>query len=141
MPVLKNYLIPIDFSKNSEIALRHALKIARASKGKLLLVHVIIHPNVPVPLRSSYEEILEKGANLEMAKLVRRNRLRPREYRIILLWGSEAAELLAEQARKSRATMIIMGSHGRTGLQHLILGSIAEKTLRYAHCPVLIVKE
>ncbi|HXV79940.1 MAG TPA: universal stress protein [Candidatus Binatia bacterium] len=141
MPVSKTYLVPIDFSKHSELALGHALELARANGGKLLLVHVILNPNVPVPLRRSYEEIVEKGVNLEMEKLVRCYRLKPGEYRVVLLWGSDAAEVVAEQARKSRASMIIMGSHGRTGLQHLILGSVAEKTLRYAHCPVLIVKK
>lgn len=141
MPVSKTYLVPIDYSKHSELALGKALELARANGGKLLLVHVILNPNVPVPLRRSYEEIVEKGANLEMDKLVRRHRLKPEEYRVVLLWGSDAAGLIAEQARKSRASMIIMGSHGRTGLQHLLLGSVAEKTLRYAHCPVLIVKK
>jgi nucleotide-binding universal stress UspA family protein len=141
MPVSKTYLVPIDFSEHSEAALRHALELARTNKAKLLLVHVIIEPNVPVPLRRSYEEILEKGAKVEMEKLIRRNRLRAGEYRVIILWGRDAAELLAEQARKSRASMIIMGSHGRTGLKHLLLGSVAEKTLRYAQCPVLVVKK
>jgi nucleotide-binding universal stress UspA family protein len=140
MTVAKTYLVPIDFSGHSGAALRHALELARSNKAKLLLVHVIIEPNVPVPLRRSYEEILKKGAQLEMEKLIRRNKLRTDEYRVMILWGREAAEILAQQARKSRASMIIMGSHGRTGLKHLLLGSVAEKTLRYAQCPVLVVK-
>jgi nucleotide-binding universal stress UspA family protein len=48
--------------------------------------------------------------------------------------------VIVNQAKKARAAMIIMGSHGRTGLKRLVVGSVAERTLRYARCPVLIVK-
>jgi nucleotide-binding universal stress UspA family protein len=59
---------------------------------------------------------------------------------LIVARGVNFAEIIAQQARKLRATMIIMGSHGRTGLQRFLIGSVAERTLRYARCPVLIVK-
>jgi nucleotide-binding universal stress UspA family protein len=55
--------------------------------------------------------------------------------------GVNPAEVIARQAKKLHASMIIMGSHGRTGLQRLLLGSVAERTLRLAGCPVLIVKK
>ena len=51
-----------------------------------------------------------------------------------------SADIIARQAKKLRVAMIVMGSHGRTGLQRLLLGSVAERTLRYTDCPVLIVK-
>jgi len=59
----------------------------------------------------------------------------------MLIRGVDPGRMIADLARRSRASMIIMGSHGRTGLQRLMLGSIAERTLRYAKCPVLIVKK
>ncbi len=59
----------------------------------------------------------------------------------MLIRGVYPGGMIADLARRSRASMIIMGSHGRTGLQRLMLGSIAERTLRYAKCPVLIVKK
>jgi nucleotide-binding universal stress UspA family protein len=55
--------------------------------------------------------------------------------------GTNFADVIAKQAKKLRAAMIVMGSHGRTGLQRFLLGSVAERTLRYADCPVLIVKK
>lgn len=67
--------------------------------------------------------------------------LKPAEYRCTILLAEDTARAIARQARKSRAAMIIMASHGRTGLQRLLLGSVAERTLRYAECPVLIVKK
>jgi nucleotide-binding universal stress UspA family protein len=58
----------------------------------------------------------------------------------VILRGNNAAQLISEQAKKSRVAMIIMGSQGLKGMPRLILGSVAEQTLRYASCPVLIVK-
>lgn len=143
MAASKAYLVPIDFSKGSEIALRHAMTLAREGKGRLLLVHVI-SMTLAFPLEDpllDYYENLEKDARDGMDKLARRMKLKPGNYRSILIRGADAARTIADQAKKSRATMIIMGSHGRTGLQRLMLGSVAERTLRYADCPVLIVKK
>jgi nucleotide-binding universal stress UspA family protein len=54
--------------------------------------------------------------------------------------GTDFGSVIARQAKRLRVSMIIMGSHGRTGLHRFLLGSVAERTLRYASCPVLIVK-
>ncbi|OGQ54809.1 MAG: hypothetical protein A2W66_12895 [Deltaproteobacteria bacterium RIFCSPLOWO2_02_56_12] len=70
-----------------------------------------------------------------------RKHLKPGQCRSMLIRGVDPGRTIADLARRSRASMIIMGSHGRTGLQRLMLGSIAERTLRYAKCPVLIVKK
>jgi nucleotide-binding universal stress UspA family protein len=139
----KTYLVPVDFSKGSEIALDHAIKMAKENRGKLLLVHVI-STNFPYPMDAGYSnifDILEKNARDSMRALVRRKRLKPGQCRSVLMLGISPAEVIAALAKKSRAAMIIMGSHGRTGFQRLVLGSVAERTLRYAHCPVLIVKK
>ncbi len=143
MPASKIYLVPVDFSKGSEFALNHAIKLAGASKGKLLLVHVLsLTFAFPVEVGfSDIFDILEKDAQEKMRKLIRRKHLKPGQCRSILIRGVDPGRMIADLARRSRASMIIMGSHGRTGLQRLMLGSIAERTLRYAKCPVLIVKK
>jgi len=137
----KTYLVPVDFSRGSEIALRHAVKLARENNGRLLLVHVV--PTIAVyPAEGSffdYYGLLEKDAREGFKRLARRLKLG--KYRAVLTRGEDTARTIANQAKKSRASMIIMGSHGRTGLQRLMLGSVAERTLRYAQCPVLIVKK
>jgi nucleotide-binding universal stress UspA family protein len=76
----------------------------------------------------------------QMKRLVKRKKLKPAECRVLILKGGDPATMIANQARRSRVSMIVMGSHGRTGFKRLILGSVAERTLRYASCPVLIVK-
>jgi nucleotide-binding universal stress UspA family protein len=128
----KTYLVPVDFSQGSEIALKHAMKLAREKKGKLLLVHI-----VPLVVHLATVASFLRG---EMEAVAKRLGLNQTEYRLLVLEKPEAARAIAHLAKKSRAAMIIMGSHGRTGFQRFVLGSVAERTLRYAECPVLIVK-
>ncbi len=142
MATTKNILVPIDFSKLSQAALNHAVGLARELRAKLLLVHVITAPatTVPLPLRAQYYSELEREAVRSIESLLQRKKVKTKDYRLIILQGGDAARLITQQATKSRSSMIVMGSQGRTGLRRLILGSVAEKTLRYARCPVLIVK-
>jgi nucleotide-binding universal stress UspA family protein len=129
----KTYLVPVDFSKGSEIALRHAMKLARENNGKLLLVHI-----VPLVVQFATVAGFARG---ELEALARRLRLKPTEYRLLVLERDNAARAIADGAKRFHAAMIVMGSHGRTGFQRFMLGSVAERTLRYAECPVLIVKK
>lgn len=143
MSTSKTYLVPLDFSPSSKIALDHAARLARKNNGKLLFVHVITDSAsmVPFPFRPQYYKELEKEARQKFEKLRRSRKLAKGRYRCIILKGRNPARLIAGQAKRSRAAMIIMGSHGRTGLKRVVLGSVAERTLRYAKCPVLIVKK
>lgn len=147
MPSSKTYLVPVDFSQTSEAALNYAIGMARRKGGKLLLLHVISDSSV---MMSAYgggsaeimlelQRSMEESAGKEMRRLVARKRLRPGQYRSVVSRGSPA-QIIVREAKKARAQMIIMGSHGRTGLQRLMIGSVAEQALRYAQCPVLIVK-
>jgi nucleotide-binding universal stress UspA family protein len=83
---------------------------------------------------------MEREARANFAKLLKRKRLQPKDCELVVKRGMDFADIIARQAKKLRASMIVMGSHGRTGLRRFLLGSVAERTLRYAHCPVLIVK-
>ena len=147
MASAKTYLVPVDFSKTSEAALTYAIRLAKQSKGKLLLLHVIsdsalmvsAHEGGTADMVLELQRAMEESAAAGMTRLISRKRLRPGRYRSLILRGGPA-QVIARQAKKSRAAMIVMGSHGRTGLKRLMLGSVAEQTLRYAECPVLIVK-
>jgi len=143
MPSPRKYLVPVDFSKGSEAALSHAIGLAREDKARLILMHVI--PAAMVYPREStnfdFYALLARDARENIARLAKRHKLKPGDYRLVLLRGVDTADVIARQARKLRVSMIVMGSHGRTGLQRLLMGSVAERTLRYARCPVLIVKK
>lgn len=121
----------------------HALKMAKENQAKLTLLHVIpaamVYPSEGT--RFDFYGLLERDAREHFAGLAKRKKLNPGDYRLVLTRGVNIAEIIARQAKKLKAAMIIMGSHGRTGLQRFFLGSVAERTLRYAECPVLIVKK
>ena len=139
----QKYLVPIDFSKGSEIALDYAIAMARQNKARLTLLHVVSaasgYPSEA--MRFDLYSLMERDARQDLAQLMKRKKLSLDAAQVLLMRGVNPAEIIARQAKKLHASMIIMGSHGRTGLQRLLLGSVAEKTLRLAGCPVLIVKK
>jgi nucleotide-binding universal stress UspA family protein len=143
MATSDTYLVPLDFSRGSERALDYALALAREKKGKLVALHVVpaelIYP--PTGGRFDFYRLLERDARENFSRLAKRKKLKPEDCRLIVARGTNFAEVIARQAKQMRVAMIIMGSQGRTGLQRLLLGSVAERTLRYAECPVLIVKK
>jgi nucleotide-binding universal stress UspA family protein len=143
MATANTYLVPIDFSRGSERALDYALRLARDQKTNVIALHVVpaelIYP--PMGGRFDFYHLLERDARENFRRLAKRKKISPEECRLVLARGTNFAEVIVRQAKKLRASMIVMGSHGRTGLQRFILGSVAERTLRYADCPVLIVKK
>ncbi len=149
MATKNSYLVPVDFSKPADIALDHAIKLARENKAGLLLLHIIADQSmvmaapegVPPAVYVDYEKIAREEANMQMQKLLKKKKLGPKDCRALFVRGGDPARAIADQAKKLKASMIVMGSHGRTGLKRLVLGSVAERTLRYARCPVLIVKK
>jgi nucleotide-binding universal stress UspA family protein len=143
MPKSNTYLVPIDFSRGSELALDYARGLARERKGKLIALHVIPAEIIYTPVAGRFDlyAFLERDAREGFRKLAKRKRLKPEDCRLVLVRSANFGETIARQAKRLRATMIVMGSHGRSGLQRFLLGSVAERTLRYAGCPVLIVKK
>ena len=142
-PPAKTILVPIDFSKVSEVALKRAKAIAKTEKEALLLLNVVTDPEhvVPFYLREEYYSSLIRSEGERIKRLARQIGIAPRQYRSLVIRDRDAARAIANQAKKSRVSMIVIGSHGRSGLKHMVLGSVAEKTLRYATCPVLVFKK
>jgi nucleotide-binding universal stress UspA family protein len=138
LPV-RTVLHPTDFSDSSDTAFRLACSLARDYGARLVVLHV-----APLPLAVSAEGVLVLPAELDLEALGERlHELRPDgptvrvEYR--LLQGDAAAEVL-RVAKEIRSDLIVMGTHGRTGLGRLVMGSVAEQVVRKAACPVLTVK-
>ena len=138
----KIYIVPIDFSRGSEKAFDYARRSARDSKAQLVALNVVpaelIYP--PTGGQFDFYGLMERDARDRFAKLAKRKGIKNGECKLVLARGTDFAAVIVRQAKKLRAAMIIMGNHGRTGLRRLLLGSVAERTLRYAECPVLIVK-
>jgi nucleotide-binding universal stress UspA family protein len=136
------YLVAVDFSRGADRAIDYALKMTRARPAKLVALHVIpaeiIYP--PTGGRFDFYRFMERDAREKFTKVAKRKRIKPAECELVLARGTDFADIIAREAKRLRVSMIIMGSHGRTGLRRFLLGSVAERTLRYADCPVLIVK-
>ncbi len=140
-------LVPIDFSETSRRALAWAFDYATRAPCVVHLLHVIddqwfeaIQAKLPDKVASEILAVnMESEAELE--RMVPDERDRDAIGRIVrhIGRGRPAAEIL-RIAEKLGADMIVMGTHGRSGLAHLLIGSVAEKVVRHAHCPVVCVK-
>jgi nucleotide-binding universal stress UspA family protein len=127
-------LVPVDFSICSTWALRHAEEVARRFGSELILLHVD-------PLVLDAELNPERGIAIrkEVDGLVDRLRDRGTTVRGTVRGGAPIEEIL-RAAKDENVDMIVIGTHGRTGLSHVFLGSVAESVVRKASCPVLTVR-
>jgi len=143
---VKKILVPTDFSEHAQRALESAVSLARPFGASLHLLHVVQMPVLPtmpeaapvVPV-TFWQELREHALrNLEKQKA----KLASSGLRI----ETEVIEdvpgfAIAAAAERAKADLIVMGSRGLTGLKHVVLGSVAERTVRSAPCPVLTVKQ
>ena len=144
---LARIVCPTDFSPTSSHAVDYAATLANTFGAELVLLHVI--PEMSYPLRSFgmshslehiQEELHEKAKEtLEKRAEAAKADLADLKVRCLLADG-EAHEATMACAKQESADMIVMGTHGHTGLTHALLGSTAEKVVRLAECPVLTVR-
>lgn len=135
----KTILFATDFSTPADAALEHATSLAQGMGAKLIILHVA-EPGVFYGMGEMYYGVPEPDESELRAMLAE---LKPSDSRVKyehrLAHGSPAAEIV-HQAEESGAAMIVMGTHGRSGLGRLLMGSVAEAVLRRSPCPVLTVK-
>ena len=132
-------LVPYDFSASADAALKVALGLAEKHGGSLMVMHAIppVRPIRGGPLLPPATEIAREGRQLARVVAAARTRRRGRRVRTWIMVGSPARCILLA-ARDADA--IVMGTLGRTGLPHLLLGSVAERVVRHSAVPVLTVR-
>jgi len=138
---LQSILVATDFSSASAKALRHALSIARHYDAKLYVMHVVssLGLNMAGPEAVAAATTLAlRDAMLAERKLVESGELRDLRHQVIVRSGDVWSELQAEIKQQS-IDLVVVGTHGRTGLKRLVLGSVAEQIFRSACCRVLTV--
>ena len=139
-------LVPTDFSPTSDAALEYARALARKFGASLHLLHVFedpvlmgaVTPESYVPEAPETRAAVMKGAQERLD-----HRLRPSDRLSAtgeIVMGSPA-RAVTDYAARSAIDLIVMGTHGREGIAHLLLGSIAERVVRTAPCPVLTVRQ
>ena len=139
-------LYPTDFSEASLEALKYATSLARSTQSKLVLMHVVNEKIFSEGLslaRVAAPEALGQELAAEAARELRR--IIPADERqgldteMVILHGSPYQEVI-RYAKEHKVDMIVIGTNGRSGVEHLMFGSTAEKVVRGASCPVLSVK-
>ncbi len=143
---LKKILVPTDFSDCSVKALNYALAFAKHSQAEILLLHVvepIAYPVYGQEIPADWTAIQTDLLDASRDHLREFSRTKAAEYGPVkqILCENSACDGIIETARTEAVDLIIISTHGRTGLRHALLGSTAERVVRHAPCPVLTVRE
>lgn len=141
-------LVAVDGSPTSLRGLDEAIRLARVTRGRLMLVHVVnelviaaeyvptvYYEPMLVPLREAGVKVLEQAASVARRADV------PCEQKLVETLGGRAADEIVKQATQWAADLIVLGTHGRRGLKRLVMGSDAELVLRQSPVPVLMIRD
>ncbi len=141
MIALQRILVPHDFSETSETAVRYAVALARNFNARIHLLHVgdqarlDLETEFPLGLEGAVEDAVRERL-LKIVTPTEQAELRPE---FVVRAGVPAAEIV-RYARDYDVDLIVMGTHGRGPVSHMVMGSVAEKVVRTAPCPVLTVR-
>lgn len=146
MQQIKKILVPIDFSDYSKSALRYAVDFSKQFNAKLYIIYVV--EPVIYPADFSMGQIsfpsadidLNERAKVELQELAKAEIGDKLQYEVIIKTGKPFVEI-NETADELDIDLIIIATHGHTGVEHLLFGSTAEKVVRKAPCPVLSLRE
>lgn len=141
-PPIERILVPIDFPSYSDHSTDYAATIAEKFGAEIILMHVIeslsfsVTDTLNVVEHRQALETIARSLLDNLSKILLEKHLAVKTY---LVSGSPSREIL-DKAQQDKADLIVMGTHGRTGMGHLLLGSVAEKVVRLSTCPVLTVQ-
>jgi nucleotide-binding universal stress UspA family protein len=141
---IKKVMVPVDFSRESMLAAKFAVSIAMEYGAELFVVHVVrpMNPTVraSVPDFEALQATVMKSAQEDLDKVIPGEIKKSlKKVNEILLEGEPHIEI-PEKAKELGVEMLVIATHGRTGLSHVLLGSVAERVIRHAPCPVLVVR-
>jgi nucleotide-binding universal stress UspA family protein len=142
---ISRILVPTDFSPHADAAFRYARELARFFRADIHLLHVVDNPIASGMWSSEIytNEIARLQLNLLRDAEERLKRSVPPDAENVSIdvrSGNPTAQIL-DVALERRADLIVMGTHGRTGVAHVLMGSVAERVLRRAPCPVLTLRQ
>jgi nucleotide-binding universal stress UspA family protein len=146
MAPFEKILVAIDFSRSSQRALVLAVELAKKLDASITLLHVYSIPTYPLPegyIIASPETVAELMQKTSLAMKDVKTRavgLGATRVETQLVEGSAFPDIV-RIANEQRFDLVVMGTHGRSGFAHALMGSVAEKVVRRAHCPVLTVRD
>jgi len=143
--IAKHILVPTDFSEHADAALSYAMELATTLQARLTVLHVFhlspltVGEMPPTVFNDAFREI-EIDAQTQLQKALDRVRRAGIESDSIIVEGIPFQTII-DTAQDQHADLIVMGTHGRTGLTHIFMGSVAEKVVRLAPCSVLVTRD
>lgn len=147
MSEYKNILVPTDFSESADQAVHTAAEMARRFKAELHILHVMaphVHyvetPEMMLPPLEDFTEEVRASNNEKLKALAKEAGAKLQVHTYLEESAEHAAGVICAFARRLPADLIVIGSHGHTGLLHVLLGSTAERVVRESPCPVLVTK-
>jgi nucleotide-binding universal stress UspA family protein len=148
MPFARHILVPTDFSQASRLAVDAAAVLARQIGAKITLVHVYDPKGLAPPATLGWTPAQQKSVEIEVQKAIEqsfeelvKDHLTDVEVADrVILHDSSPAHGICEYATRVGADLIAISTHGRTGLKHLLVGSVAERVVRHAPVPVLTLR-
>ncbi len=140
---IKNILCPVDHSDCSKEALKYAVSFAMKDNSKLYLLHVIYILAFDESINAMTPQIPDdktlKQLKTKLLDCIPEEIRDDMDLEALVVQGIPFVEIIST-AKKNDIDMIVLGSHGRTGITHMMMGSVSEKVVRKAPCPVLIVR-
>ena len=143
----KRILVAVDGSKTSNLALKEAIKLAKDQRAILRLIHVIdetpVYAMAEVPYSiDDYQKAMHEAGRKELAKSAARAKSARLKFdtKLITTITHGIGDVINKEARRWSASLIVIGTHGRRGFNRLFLGSVAERVVRSAAKPVLIIR-
>ena len=140
---IREILVPIDFSEPSKKALKYAVALATQFGDQLSLLHVIepTAQGFPYPALALENDQVKATMKRRLEGLGKYETTNPRLIQKAAVTHGRAFQEVVRAARGLQVDLIIMATHGYTGIKHVLLGSTTERVVRYAPCPVLVVRE
>ena len=147
MLAIQRIVAPTDFSRHSELSLEAAVEMAQRFGAELHVLHIVVpqiyQSEMPEMMMPPFEDLTEDmlGAARRRMDTWRQGVPKGLKLETHVIESTRKEDIaICEFAGKQAADLIVIGSHGHTGLAHLLLGSTAEQVVRHAKCPVLVVK-
>ena len=140
---IRRIVCPIDFSPTAQQALAYAAELARSCNAELVLLHVVPELNYPIRgfgMAQAFPHLREELHTRAKEHLAEVQKGLANVKSTLELSDGVPHDAILECAKVTKADMIVMGTHGNTGIKHALLGSSAERVVRLATCPVLTVR-
>ena len=142
----RRILVAVDGSKPSNLALKEAIKLAKGQRATLRLLHVVdespMYMTGEMPyLIDDYQKAMSEAGRKELAKWAARAKAAgvKSDTKLVFALAQSIGDVINKEAKRWSANLIVIGTHGRRGFNHLLLGSVAERVIRLGKKPILVV--